>query len=69
MDEVEPATNSNNDFRNDSRLPAPTNSRQRSKSDWSIGDANDLKAEAVPAGRQQAPLKKAESGWKLEEVD
>lgn len=69
MDEVEPATKSSNDFRNDSRLPAPTKSQPRSKSDWSIGDADDLKAEAVPAGRQQTPLKKAESGWKLEEVD
>ena len=69
MEEVEPATKSDNDFRNDRRLPAPSNSQPRSGSDWSISDADDLKAEAVPAGRQQAPLKKADNGWKFEEVD
>ena len=74
MEEVEPATKSDNDFRNDSRLPDLSNpdrssSQSRSSSDWSISDADDLKAEAVPAGRQQAPLKKADNGWKLEEVD
>ena len=69
MDEFEPASKSDNDFRNDSRLPAPSNSQPRAKSDWSMGDADDPKAEAVPAGRQRAPLKKAEGGWKLEDVD
>ena len=69
MDEFEPASKSDNDFRNDSRLPAPSNSQPRAKSDWSMGDADDPKAEAVPAGRQRAPLKKVESGWKLEDVD
>jgi len=69
MEEVESDTNSNNDFRNDSRLPPASNSQPRSKSDWSIGDVDDLNAEAVPAGRQLPRLKKVESGWKLEEVD
>jgi len=74
MEEVEPATKSDTDFRNDSRLPdlsnpERSNSQPRSSSDWSISDADDLKAEAVPSSRQQAPLKKTDNGWKLEEVD
>lgn len=69
MDEFEPASKSDNDFRSDNRLPAPSNSQPRTKSDWSMEDAGDLKGEAVPADRQRAPLKKAEGGWKLEEVD
>lgn len=69
MEEVESNTNSSKDFRSDSRLPTPSNSQPRSKNDWSIGDADELNAESVPSRRQQTPLKKAESGWKLEEVD
>lgn len=69
MEEVESDKDSGTDFRNDSRLPAPSSSQRRSKSDWSMGDAGDLNAEAVPAGRESTPLQKSKNGWKLEEVD
>ena len=69
MEEVEPAKKSDNDFRNDSRLPTPTNSQPRSNNDWSIEDVDEPTAESVPAVRETVPLKKEKSGWTLEEVN
>jgi hypothetical protein len=69
MEDVPSGKTSEKDFRNDSRLPSPSDSNSRSKNDWSIDDVDGTTAEAVPATQKQVPPKKAKSDWTLEEVD